>query len=81
MRYTSTWTTANTPTYIQCVSWGGYAAGINCWYGCAGNGGYTTVVKTHARDYEDAEITTNVKGNSFGDSSSAYNNIVLMWVR
>lgn len=80
MRYTPSWTTSTSPSYVQCGSWGGAGAGINCWYGCNG-GGYTNVTISHRGYSEVTGITNNPGGNSQGGSSTSYNQKYYLWVR
>jgi len=81
-RYTYTWTDDANPGYIQCQDWGGDSGGLDAWYGCGGNSGYTNVVKTHSQaPYGIAEITSNLQGNTMGGSSNTYGNTLLVWVR
>ena len=79
--YTALFTTAPSPSYIQCTFWGGMGAGIDCWYGCNGTSNYTNVVNTHRGYSETSGITTNAAGSSLGSSSTTYGNDVLLWVR
>ena len=81
-RYTYNWSADANVDYIQCDDWGGGSGGLDAWYGCGGNGGYTNVVKTHSEhSYQMSEITTNFQGNTMGSSGTTYNNALLMWVR
>jgi PKD repeat protein len=79
--YTATFTTSPSPSYIQCSNWGGWGAGIDCWWGCNGISNYTNVANTHRNYSETSGITTNAAGNSLGSSSTTYGNDVLLWVR
>lgn len=78
-QYTATYS-ASSPSYTQCVYWGGGGGGLDSWYGCNG-GGYTNVMNTHRSYTETSGITTNTSGATFGSSSTTHGNDVLMWVR
>ncbi|GAB5389600.1 MAG: hypothetical protein Alpg2KO_25680 [Alphaproteobacteria bacterium] len=84
-KYTATYTSSATPTYIQCIHWGGGGGGLNAWYGCGGSSafGYTNVAVTTRTDgYNDQSgITTNASGSTSGSSGTSYNNSVYFWVR
>jgi hypothetical protein len=92
MRYSYTFDPSNSPSYIQCTYWGGNGGGLDAWYGCNGNGGYTNVVKTHSDMGRGmAGIVDNYLGNPMGAAGGTmqsgtppgcgYGNKVLMWVR
>lgn len=82
MRYVSTFTTSLNPNYIQCNSWGGQGAGINCWYGCGNNPNwYTNVTISHRGYSEQTGLLNNPNGLANGSSSTTYNQKYWLWVR
>lgn len=82
MRYVSTYTTSLNPNYIQCASWGGAGAGINCWYGCGNNPNwYTNVTISHRGYSEQTGLLNNPNGLANGSSSTTYNQKYWLWVR
>ena len=86
MRFVSSYTTSLNPNYIQCGSWGGDGAGINCWLGCANNGPwYTNVTVSHrgpnSGGSERTGITNNPNGTGGGANNTAYNQKFWLWVR
>jgi hypothetical protein len=81
MRYTHTYTSSSSPTYIQCQYWGGSGGGLNFWYQCGGNSSYTNVAITHRGYAENAGMTTNSSGANSGSSDTSYGNSTYMWVR
>ncbi len=82
MRYVSTFTTSLNPNYIQCASWGGQGAGINCWYGCGNNPNwYTNVTISHRGYSEQTGLLNNPNGLANGSSSTTYNQKYWLWVR
>ena len=82
-QYTASYTSSTSPSYIQCIYWGGGGGGLDSWYGCNGSSsyGYTNVFNTHRSYSHISGITTNSSGSSQGSSSTEYSNDVLMWVR
>ena len=92
MRYRTSFSEGNGLSYTQCTNWGGGAGGINIWYACGGNSGYTNVVKTHSDPSRGmACITNNPNGNVLGKAGGTlqsgaptdcgYQKPLLMWVR
>jgi hypothetical protein len=78
MRFVSTFTTSLNPNYIQCNSWGGDGAGINCWYGCGNNPNwYTNVTVSHrgpnSGGSERSGLVNNSNGTATGSSNTSYN--------
>ena len=84
-RYTPTYTSSTSPSYIQCQDWGGNGGGIDAYYRCNGNGGYTNVFTTHMDNNGSGGIISAIMNNPSGATSgSSYvtnSNDVLMWVR
>ncbi|MDA0930446.1 MAG: fibrinogen-like YCDxxxxGGGW domain-containing protein [Bacteroidetes bacterium] len=82
MRFVSSYTTSLNPNYIQCGSWGGAGAGINCWYGCGNNPNwYTNVTISHRGYSEQTGLLNNPNGLANGSSSTSYNQKYWLWVR
>ena len=81
MKYVSSWTTSTSPNYLQCQSWGGYGAGLNFWYQCNGNSGYTNVAITHRGYTQKTGFNNNSSGYTAGSSDTQYNNSLFMWIK
>jgi hypothetical protein len=82
MRFVSSYTTSLNPNYIQCGSWGGAGAGINCWYGCGNDPNwYTNVTISHRGYNEKTGLLNNPSGTANGSSSTSYNQKYWLWVR
>lgn len=92
MRFAPLYADAMFPAYTQCADWGGSGGGLNAWYKCGGNTGYTNVVKTHSLfAYGGACMTSNPSGATLGNKAGdeevypvagcKYGNQVLVWVR
>ena len=80
-QYVTTYTSSTSPSYVQCVNWGGGSGGLDAWYGCNTYYTYSNVFNTHRGYSETSGITTNTGGSSLGNSDTTYGNDVLMWVR
>ena len=84
MRFVSAYTTSLTPNYIQCASWGGDGAGINCWFGCGNNPNwYTNVTISHRSSgySEQTGLVNNATGTATGSPNTSYNQKFWLWVR
>jgi hypothetical protein len=80
-QYISTYSSSTSPSYTQCVNWGGGSGGLDAWYGCNTSYTYSNVFNTHRTYTETAGITTNTGGTGNGSSGTSHGNDVLMWVR